>query len=113
MKYLLILTTIFLMSCKKDNDYSLKFVSTGKSDLYITTYYDYKDLKANGSFKFKHNVALTPYRESQEYYINPDYAYRIELKGADTCEYFIYKNSGLIKHHNGDYSLIIDKGKIK
>ena len=112
MKYI-ILITIFLVSCKKDEDFSISVKSTGKSDFSIYTYYDYEDLKNNGSYKFKYGETLRPYDETSDRYISSEYAYKIECKGGDSVQYFVYKNRNLIRVFNGDFTLNIDKSKIK
>lgn len=114
MKNILILFTLLIfVSCKKDTEFSLTIKSNQKSDISITTYYDIKDLNAGGSFKFKTNQTLQPSRETQSIYISSEYAYKVEGKGSDSAEYYIYNNRNMVKMYRGRFTMVIDKGKIK
>ena len=101
------------MSCKKDTDFNLTIKSNQKSEFTLTTYYDIGDLNANGSFKFKNSESLQPQWETQPRYIGSEYAYKVECKGSDSAEYYIYKNRNMIKMYRGNFTMMIDKGKIK
>lgn len=113
MKTIILSILIIFVSCKKDNEMSLTVKSNQKSELIITTYYDIKDLKANGSFRFKNSEYLQPSKETQPRYIGSEYAYKVECKGSDSAEYYIYNNRNMVKMYRGNFTMIIDKGKIK